>query len=276
MSLPVRILVRTDVDWRAMSDEDFGNQDDETRPMMFIRPTARRGVMDLWRQVFDVDFFEYRQQLQQLGHESVCAAGADNVSIGFGDFGDWYPTSQDEIILAIDDDDFFRPPIQELREAFRDDVDVVLWPQARLGFLAGASSPRFDMFPLRHILPTNCALRKSFLQRHFSQAEVKDALAHHRVANERVAEVVNEPPSEIGAHNLALLNAASVQRIEPCYGLHNRHVGSIYLLHQALRAPDPLAYMEELELGGRVDVPEELLAFEPYIRAFEDVTASLR
>jgi len=276
VSLPVRILVRTNVDWRALSYENYAEQHDDTRPIMRIRATTRLGVTDLWKRVFDVDFFEYRRQLQQIGYESVRAADADCVSIGFDDFDDWYPGSQDEIIATIDDDDFFRPPLRELRGMFREDVDVVLWPQARLGFLTESSSRQIDMWPFRHILQTNCALRKSFLQRHFSPPDVTQMLAHHPVANERVAEVLNDGASTSGLLNFTHLDAARVRLIEPCYGLYNVHVGSVAFLHRALQTSDPVAYMERLELGGRVEVPDELQAFEPYVRAFEDVTVTLR
>lgn len=276
MNLPVRILVRTNVDWRAMSRDDYREQRDETRPIMRIRATTRLGVMDLWEQVFSLGFFEYRHRLQQIGHESVRAAGADHISIGFDDFREWYATTDDEIIATIDDDDFLRSPIAELRDAFREDVDVVLWPQARVGYLNDASYRQIDIWPFRHILQTNCAARKSFLQRHFSQPDVEQMLAHHPVANERVAKVLAEESAPIGLPRFVELDADRVRFIEPCYGLYNVHVGSVAFLHRTLQMPDPVAYLERLELGGRVDVPDELRAFEPYVRAFEDVTVTLR
>ena len=185
---PVRILVRTDIDWRRMERTDFLNQSDPTRPLAFISSAP----LDLWERAFDVDFFSYRAQLQDLAYATFREAGADSMTVGFSDFESWWASSEEEIIVPIDDDDLLLGPLSFLTYEFTDDVDVALWPRATI-VLEEDGSMGWRCPETRCIFATNSALRKSFLRRRFHRDEVVKILADHALANDRIGEVLGVP-----------------------------------------------------------------------------------
>lgn len=274
--LPIRIVVRTNVDWRSMSDESFASQDDPNLPVARIRAVDKGGVLDLWRGSFAISFFEYRHRLREVALESLRNAGADHLTLGLEHFEEWYSTDQDEILVCIDDDDFMGPSMDEVRKMFTEDTDVLIWPQGRWGFAPGSSVRSFHVAPLPIIGPVNAALRKSYLQRILEPSEVPYLLAHHRVTNSTIAEAIGADTADTALLDAVMLTGAGIRNGVGVHGMYNVHVGSVAFLHDALRTPDPARYLGELDLGNPSEIPVAFEDFEPYIRAFEALSADLR
>jgi hypothetical protein len=267
----VRILVRTDIDWRRMDRAEFLNQSDPTRPLAFISAEA----LDLWERAFEMNFFWYRAQLQDLAFSTFHKAGADSVTVGFDHFESWWEMSDEEIVLPIDDDDLLMGPLTGLAREFADDVDVVLWPRATLG-LADDGSMGWSCPETRCIFATNCALRKSFLRHHFGRDEVVQILADHALANERIGEVLGVPPEDTALPGFRRLRHRRVAFIPQSFSLKNGHVGSIQLLVQTMRREDPIGFLRGLSLKVQRPIPDYAERLAEQVSTLEDVWVSLR
>src|SRR5918996_4365727 len=233
--VPVRVIVRTDVDWQRMGRAEFLKQSDPTRPLAFISPRP----IDLWDQAFAVDFFSYRGQLQENAFSTVREAGADAISVGFDGFESWWERPDEEIVVPIDDDDLLIGPLGPLARDLEEDVYVALWPRAALMLEEdGSMGWRCHMMPC--ILATNCALRKSFLKHHFNRGEAVEVLADHAVANERIGDVLGVPPEDQVLPRFRRLDHPRVAFLHRPFSLKNGHVGSIQLLVRTMRREDPI------------------------------------
>src|SRR5215475_6734801 len=109
MSARVRVIIRSRVAWQEMDRSDFSAQDDPTRPLTFIRSPLAEAALDVWDEVFALNFFAYRAALRDIAWTSVAASGADDISVGFDDFDSggfdaWLNDPTEEIIVALDDD----------------------------------------------------------------------------------------------------------------------------------------------------------------------------
>jgi hypothetical protein len=267
----VRILVRTDVDWRRMERAEFLSQSNPTRPLAFISTDP----LDLWERAFEMDFFQYRAQLQDLAFSTVHKAGADSVSVGFDDFESWWESSDEEIVVPIDDDDLLMGPLTRLACEFADDVDVALWPRATLG-LAEDGSMGWSCPKTRCIFATNCALRKSFLRRHFGRDEAVQILANHALANERIGDALGVPPEDTALPGFRRLRHPRVAFLRQSFSLKNGHVGSIQLLVQTMRREDPVGFLRGLTLDVQRPIPTYAQPLAEQVQELQDVWAALR
>jgi hypothetical protein len=268
---PVRILVRTDIDWRRMERTDFLGQSDPTRPLAFISSEP----LDLWERAFDVDFFSYRAQLQDLAFATFREAGADSMTVGFSDFESWWASTDEEIIVPIDDDDLLVGPLSFLTCEFTDDVDVALWPRATI-VVEEDGSMGWRCPETRCMFATNCALRKSFLRRHFGRDEAVKILADHAVANDRIGEVLGVPPDDTALPGFRRLRHPRVAFLPRSFSLKNAHVGSIQVLVQTLRRDDPIGFLRGLTLEVQRPIPDYAAPLMEQVDALEKVWASLR
>jgi hypothetical protein len=281
VTLPVRILVRTSTDWRGMTPTEFAAQSGPTVPNRWIKFTAARDVLALWDAAFDIDFFTYRAEVRDIAANSLASAGGDLLSIGFDDFAPfggfdgWWDAPDDELLVPIDDDDLFQPDLGSLAAEFTGDVDLVLWPQSILSFNQHETSLAFRWAPLPMVLENNSAIRKSFVTRHFSRDDAKKLLAHHPIANERIADALGvNGKTSVGGFRL--LDHPRIKFIGPCFGLYNAHVGSISFLAHALRRDDPLAFLRLLDFAIPRPVPDYLPSLGPHLDALEELWGSMR
>jgi hypothetical protein len=270
-NLAVRIFVRTDVDWRRMGRADFVNQSDPTRPLAFISS----GPIDIWNQAFAMDFFSYRARLQEIAFSTFRDAGADAMTVGFGDFESWWECDDDEMIIPIDDDDLMIGPLRPLVNYLDEDACLALWPRAAL-ILQGDGIMRWRCPTMRCIFATNCALRKSFLKHHFSGEEAVHILADHSVANERLAGVLGLPPDDMALPGFRRLRHPRVSFLPRSFSLKIGHVGSIQLLVRTMRRADPIGYLRSLTLGVQEPIPQYAAPLAASLRALEEVWVSLR
>lgn len=270
MSLPVRIVVRTDTDWSAMSEEIFYGQSDPLRPVTWIESAGEFDIFGCWNRAFPLTFFEYRRRLQEITMASVERAAPAAVSIGLDDAEEWLLDGNDEIIVSMDDDDFVRPDVCDVAAHFTEGVSVVIWPAVYVGLLDGGDVRGETWVPFRQILPLNTAYRKSYLAEHFSVDDAKVLLAHHAMANRLVADDLEIPDTEEGV-TLTGLHHPAVELIGECYGIYNVHVGSISFLKRALGGPDPVEFLRHLDLTSPMELPEHIADFEPYVRALEEI-----
>jgi hypothetical protein len=280
VTLPVRVLVRTRTDWRSMGRAEFEAQRGTTLPVRWIRFTAARDVLALWDAAFGIDFFTYRAEVRDIAAQTFASAGGQLLSEGFDDFDSyggfdgWWDADDDELLVPIDDDDFLQPDLGTLTAEFTDDVDVVLWPQSILSFSQHETSLAFAWAPLPFVLETNCAVRKSFVTRNFSREKAKKMLAHHPVANEKIADLLSVD-GKIGLGGLRMLDHPRIKFIAPCFGLYNAHVGSISFLAKALRRDDPLGFLRELDVSIPRPVPGYIEALGPALDALEGLWKSM-
>ena len=268
--LPVRILVRTDTDWTAMTEEKFHRQSDPHRPVNWIEFTGERDIFRRWDDAFPLTFFEYRHRLQQIAMTSVERATPAAVGVGLDDFEEWFLDGREEIIVSMDDDDFVRHDVVDVAAHFVDGVSVVIWPAVQVGFLDGGTVRSEGWAPFRQVLPLNTAFRKSYLVENFSVDDVKMMLAHHPIANRMVAADLGIEETQDGV-TLTGLHHPSVELIGACYGIYNVHVGSIYYLQRVLRGPDPVGFLRGLDLTSPLELPEHIADFEPTVRAHERI-----
>ena len=92
---------------------------------------------------------------------------------------------------------------------------------------------------MRCIFATNCALRKSFLRRHFDRDGLLRVLADHRAANDAVGDVLGVDAADFVLPGFRRLRHPRVGFVAHEWSLKNGHVGSIQLLQQALAAGRP-------------------------------------
>ena len=116
--LRLRILVRTDTDWSRMDEQRFVAQGDAALPLLFIRGSAKRGVLDIWNAAFGMTFFEYRARLQRIAFDCLSANPTAIISRGLHDLESWLYAPDDEIIAPIDDDDLYRPDLSSIVNSF--------------------------------------------------------------------------------------------------------------------------------------------------------------
>jgi hypothetical protein len=279
MTLPVRLMVRTSADWRSMDPAAFKSQSDQT-PTKPIGAAVQGDVFELWDQAFVMPFFDYRAALQDLATETHARAGADVVSVGLDEevrwhssFEEWWRSQDEEILVTVDDDDFFQPDLGLLGEQFDDGVNLVLWPQVILGFFKG-SSLSFKWAPMPVTLQNNWAIRKSFLTANFSSEGGRHLLAHHAFANEKLADVLGIDNERLALRRLRALVHPSVKFISPPFGLHNAHIGSISVLTKAIGEEDPFSYLASLDLEIP-PAPDYISALQPYIQRLGELWAAM-
>jgi hypothetical protein len=267
---PLRILVRSDVDWDRMSDAAFVAQDDDKRPLFHIHGALRRDVLDVWRRSFPIDFFVYRGLVRRIAQQTLERAGADAISFGFGDFSHWYGNDEDEIIAPIDDDDFYSPRLREVRDAFTPNTDIVVWTHARVGFLDLSPIRSCQLIPVPVLCTNNWAVRKSFMRRVFDVDEAMQVFAHHRKGNNLIARKLGLPAWTPQAVGLTFLFHRRVRLVEQVYAAYNEHPGSIAFLARLLHESEGGASkLSALDLNTRAFLPEGISDLESSIRALE-------
>jgi hypothetical protein len=279
--LPIRVLVRTNVDWRAMGPVEFAAQDDRTRPLEFILTSKARAAVELWDQVFDVDFFTYRAGLRDIAETALESAGADHLTVGFDDFATdggfeaWWSRGDDELVIAFDDDDLLTSDITRLTDGLSENAGVLIWPRTSLGVGADGGLA-WGAATVRCILATNCAIRKSFLTSRFDPEEGQRILADHRRANDAVADTLDIDPDDFAVPGFRRLRHHQVTFVHEQPSVKLIHIGSIQFLVDAMRRPDPVGYLRSIDLRVPRPVPFHARVLAPQLAALDELWASLR
>lgn len=275
MPLPIRILVRTDIDWSRMDADGFQAQDDPTRPLTFIRSPAATAALALWDRVYDLDFFAYRGELQRIAYGTFAAVGADAVTRGFADFERWWDEPGDEIVVPMDDDDWLYPQLPEIAGHFVDGIDVVLWYLLDLGIDDdGAMAWRSRILPC--VFPNNFAVRKSFLQTNFTAEDAKAILAHHSTANERLADLFGIGQETMTAWGHRPLHHPRVVHLHGHQSLKITHVGSLFVLVDTMRRDDPVRFLRAIDLRTPQPLPASAEVVAAELDELDQVWAALR
>jgi hypothetical protein len=267
--LPLRILVRSNTDWRRLDRATFALQSEPTIPLHLIKFAAEHDLLSLWDAVFPLDFFEYRARLQHISKESFVRACPTAISYGFDDFDEWFDGTDEEIIVPTDDDDFFSPKLPEIVSAFGPDTNIVVWPFSRFGYLYEGPKRACQIHVMLLLNSNNWAIRKSYLKRHFNRDTVIRMLAHHPTANEAVADQLDLPDWTPTFMGLRMLFHPSMRLLEGHYSLYNMHPGSIYFLQLILRSDNPIESLRQLDLETPVYLPKQVRDVEAYVRAAE-------
>ena len=177
--------------------------------------------------------------------------------------------------MAMDDDDLLSGPLEGLAAALTDDVDVLLWPRATI-LVQEDGSMGWRRPEMRCIFATNCALRKSFLRRHFDRDGLLRVLADHRAANDAVGDVLGVDTADFVLPGFRRLRHPRVGFVAHEWSLKNGHVGSIQQLQQALRRDDPPAFLRGLALEVQRPLPGWAEPFALDIEALASVWSALR
>ena len=286
--LPIRILCRTDLDWGALAERRAApSGDDALRHLptpkaadptlvSFLKSLNTREILDLWDDVFAVDFFAFRHALQQISIENLHAVCGAAVSVGIASMADWYDSDSDEMIFPIDDDDYFDPGLVASAPLVDDDETVlVLWPHAQYRYDDETGAPSIETLPLATLLSNNWGVRKSFLKQRFTEEEARRVLADHVAAANRIADVLGaDRPSRRGGWMAVDLRVPSVRFTSETHGLSLKHVGSLLTLHRALKTKDRTS-LTRPRLGEAADVPAAVAWAEPWVRRAEAAFSAL-
>lgn len=260
MSLPIRVIVRTKVDWSSLTWETFSGQTTRYKPDLFILETWRRrdqSVINLWEVARGRSYFEYRGQVRDACQRELEKLPV-RLTVGLANEQDW-KEGEDEILVPIDDDDMVRPSIEEIAALYDDPaVNVVFWN--RLTHYPDGSQEWSA--PRAYCDTCNYSVRKSFLMGHPISAG--DFLNNHQMANAILRK-------RLGLTELSLYDrlmrgdfgAAHRQKViafEPILGpsvketnadhsVYYLHTGSIsFLLRKIPRNVDPVAVIRSLPL----------------------------
>jgi hypothetical protein len=253
MTLPVRIVVRTNTPWERMTKEEFYKQDSVLLPQMAVTETKQKRSVHLWEEAYKRSFCMYRAMIRDacmIEHKRV---KPDNITVGI-DNVDW--SSSDEILLPIDDDDTYESGIVDtLKASFRDNTNIVLWPR-RTNFLG---RDRIESCT-RYLDTCNWAIRKSFLE-HWCLGDKIRLLAFHWVASGMVYNKLfhREFPNTIMGHLekmrnrpslMAPLNHETVVELDKPWSTYYLHSGSISFLdgRKMAQHSDTVEYLRGLPL----------------------------
>lgn len=286
----VRILVRTDIDWRGMDRAAFESQSDRDRPLLFVKFAANKGLFDVWHKVFDVDYFDLRHELATIARRNHAAvSGAERVD-GLARFDTWFADPGDEWILPVDDDDIFRADVAQRLAAVPPSAGVVVWPELAYfwpgdephgpyargsGQEHNVGRPIVQRTRQRVLWTNNWAVRKSFLQRHFTGKQARQMLTDHRFATQQVAGVVGQgfPPEPAPWYDFDLSGAIIEQWDEP-YSMTLKHPGSLFFLWNILQVPDPVGQLRMRRFGEPLELPPEAAWAGDEVRAMERLLRS--
>lgn len=122
MTLPLRIVVRTDASWDTMTLDDYRAQVEDLNLPGAVRKRESVLAIEEWQRATGLDFFRYRGAVRR-GVERELRKLEIPISRGVN-----IPYVPGEIWLPIDDDDVFLPNIRGVVEHFEDpNINLVLW-----------------------------------------------------------------------------------------------------------------------------------------------------
>jgi hypothetical protein len=271
----VRILVRTDIDWRTMRRATFESQTEAERPLGFIQFAVQREVLKRWHEAFGSEYFDFRADLQDIARSNLRSIEGATISYGLADFETWYSSGDDELVFPIDDDDIFHPALGAAVAEVGDSPSVVHWRHYQYTYDT-QGQPTIRPVPFMVLLSNNWGIRKSFLKRHFSPDQARRVLIDHKEASLEVARIFGIPVPERPRPWFGFdLRSPPVRVLsDPC-GVSVKHIGSLTSLRQALSSPDPVGSLRRQSLTARALVPPEMHWARPWLARYETIFHSL-
>lgn len=258
MKLPIRIIVRTNVDWSNMTWERFNNQRDiEFKPQMAMLEAQRNGhVITAWNEATGWDYFQARNEIRNACEAKLKSIKGVDVTIGLAN-KEWLEGIRDEILIPLDDDDLIFPNVTELESAFTEGVGVVCWN--RLTDYVGQRQERLT--PRAYLDTCNWAVRKSYLM-HWPDHLAGHFLNNHQVANNMLRKrlgMVKPSLFELAVKGqlkagytlksgVEPINHPDVKEIDADYSCYYLHSASISYLLRKIPAGDMVQIIKALPL----------------------------
>jgi hypothetical protein len=277
-ALPARVLVRTDVDYLSMDARAFAAQSDPMRPLMFVRSAVSDGSLEVFHEVFGVDFFALRAAMKARAQAELRALRGANVSMGFSDFDEWFSRPGDEVIFPTDDDDLFHPEMLTIARVPRN-ATFVVWEYTGIGFHPWSRHAGVHRLQLPTLLSNNWGVKKSFLQATLSASEARRFLAHHAEAQELMIRHLGlrRASGWMGgfASMLTELRHPTVHFVTEPLSIQYLYPASLYYLVMTSRVANLRNQLLELDFETPIRLPEPLAWARPSVDRFESLMRRL-
>lgn len=276
MTLPVRVVVRTDVDWSSLGEASFAAQSEPDRPLAFIRAAAARGMPAAFRAATGVELFAYRGELAAITASWHATLPGVRVTRGLAGLEDWLFAPGDELLVPTDDDDLFSPRLSTLGDAIAPGADLILFPHVAAGHVDFERRPRVERSWARVLFTNNWGVRRSWLAS-LGAERARTVLADHRAAQiqalRRLGVAFDETPL---GFPLEPLVGDAVQTVEECLSVDYMHPGSLQMfltLSDGGRAARPY---DALDLEAPLEIPPEIAWARGPLGALHGSLARLR
>ncbi|MCA8991920.1 MAG: class I SAM-dependent methyltransferase [Planctomycetaceae bacterium] len=133
------IYLRTDVNWTQLTEENFLDQRDSQSSVIPYRPQRLRPILrgiQVWNQLFRMNYFEYRQRLKDIAVLSRShIRGIDLVIRNRHRAPNLSNMGQRSFLLPCDDDDWYAPHVVErLLSVAESCGGVICWKDAKVCF----------------------------------------------------------------------------------------------------------------------------------------------
>lgn len=258
--MDVCVLVRTNTDYKTIDPAKFGDQERPFIPKKELGIVAKADLIGIWDSLFATKYLDYRQKIKELAESNLKETG---LPIFHGDsegFSEWYNSSNDGIVLPVDDDDWFCHNVKNVASHFDADTGLVCWQPIQIDFLH-YSKVRYPTVRDCYLRSNNWAVKKSFLKSFPASARLVQQ--SHRHAWEDI----------VRDHN-----SVGCKQIAEHYGIYNHHLGSLSYLRAAA---DKGELRETLERTLRarfvsLDLDNQTSWATPYVRVMERILMRLR
>ena len=265
-----RILVRTNVDWTAMTPERFRAQDDPLQPQLFIHAAVKHDLPGIFSRTLGVDYFRYRAELQRIGRSSLETVRDTVISVGFDDFESWFDDDNEEFIFPIDDDDLFAPDLAQAVAGIPRETAIVMWRHVMAGYPEFTPEAAVQQRNEKILFSNNWGVRKSFLKENFSPERAKVFLARHMTAHEEMLRFLNLVPADeklTGARRFTELEHPRVQVQPASRSVDYMHPGSLQFFGRLAQNGVPEQAMRAYSANADLSIPDYVSWAKPYLEA---------
>lgn len=208
----VTIVVRSCPDYSKINLATFLNQlNDPYKPHAELKEIMEHSVIETWNNFFAMDFFSYRQEVASIARHNLNNIKCRIVK-GFAEFGHWLALKEDEVVVPVDDDDWFSPDIINLGTSFREQDNLVCWNKSTFKTF---NRSKFYLSKGFRLASNNWAVRKSWLQSLNTKTAYDFILGSHRHSQTYVE------------HNLS---KDKINVLDANLSVYVRHLGSLVLL----------------------------------------------
>jgi hypothetical protein len=258
----VVIVMRSCPDYDKLDNQSFAHQFGKRFILSAeLKACSENDVLKVWSKVFALPYLMYRKELAKIASSAHNATGLKTVR-GEEEFLPWYEnTSSDDIVVPVDDDDWFRPDISRIAEQFDECTNLVYW--RKITFKNYNSCKIYSSFRFR-LASNNWAIRKSWLDQQGVDRAQSLILGSHVHAEKYV---------------VANMNMQFVKGVDECWSIYNRHCGSLALLQAFCKSGTLIESLKEI--AKRSSVPIVLQSdikwwAQPHVEKIYKLNANLR